>query len=73
MAIAGISSKPGSLAAIVLENLRRFAFAGDIHLVHPTQSELQGMPCVRSAWDLPEGVDCVVLAIPVSGILDAVK
>jgi len=73
VAIAGISSKPGSLAAIVLDNLRRFDFAGDIHLIHPTQSELQGLPCVQSVWALPEDVDCVVLAIPVSGILDAVK
>lgn len=73
VAIAGISSRPGSLAAIVLENLRRFGFAGDIHLIHPTQPELQGLHCVRSVRDLPDGVDCVVLAIPVSGVLDAVK
>jgi acetate---CoA ligase (ADP-forming) len=73
VAIAGISSKPGSLAAIVLENLRGFGFAGDIHLIHPTQPELHGLRCVRSAWDLPDGIDCVVLAIPVSGVLDAVK
>jgi acetate---CoA ligase (ADP-forming) len=73
VAIAGISSKPGSLAAIVLENLRSFGFAGDIHLIHPTQPELHGLRCVRSAWDLPDGIDCVVLAIPVSGVLDAVK
>jgi acyl-CoA synthetase (NDP forming) len=73
VAIAGISSKPGSLAAIVLENLRRFDFAGDIHLVHPKQPELHGIRCVQSVRDLPDGVDCVVLAIPVSGILDAVK
>ena len=36
VAIAGISSKPGALAAIVLDNLERFGFSGDIHLVHPT-------------------------------------
>ena len=73
VAIAGISAKPGSLAAIVLENLRRFRFAGDIHLIHPTQSELHGIRCVQSVRDLPDGVDCVVLAIPVSGVLEVVK
>ena len=28
VAIAGVSSTPGSLAGIVLDNLRRFGFAG---------------------------------------------
>lgn len=73
VAIAGISSRPGSLAAIVLENLKCFGFAGDIHLIHPTQPELQGIRCARNVGDLPYGVDCVVLAIPASGVLDAVK
>lgn len=72
VAIAGISSTPGSLAGIVLDNLRRFGFAGDLHLIHPARDEIQGMPCIRSARDLPFGVDCVVLAIPSAGVLDAV-
>jgi acyl-CoA synthetase (NDP forming) len=73
IAIAGISSTPGSLASIVLDNLRRFGFSGDLHLIHPSRDEIQGMACVRSVHDLPFGVDCVVLAIPAAGVLDAVK
>jgi acyl-CoA synthetase (NDP forming) len=73
VAIAGISATPGSLAAIVLDNLERFAFAGDIHLIHPRLAELRGRPCVRQASDLPYGTDCVVLAMPAGAVLDAVK
>ena len=73
VAIAGISSTPGSLASIVLDNLRRFGFSGSVHLVHPKQDEIQGLRCVRSVRDLPYCIDCVVLAIPVAGVLDAVK
>lgn len=73
VAIAGVSATPGSLAGIVLDNLRRFGFAGALHLIHPKRDEVQGMPCVRSVRDLPYGVDCVVLAIPAAGVLDAVK
>ena len=73
LAIAGISSTPGSLAGIVLDNLRRFGFSGEVHLVHPKQDEIQGLRCVRSVRDLPHGIDCVVLAIPAAGVLDAVK
>ena len=73
VAVAGVSAKPGSLGGGVLANLERSGFKGDIHLIHPTQVEIGGRRCVPSAHDLPEGVDCVVLAIPGAGVLDAVK
>jgi acyl-CoA synthetase (NDP forming) len=73
VAIAGISVKPGALGAIVLDNLERFAFSGDIHLVHPTQEVLRGRRCVKHLADLPFGVDCVVLVIPAKAVLEAVR
>jgi acyl-CoA synthetase (NDP forming) len=73
IAIAGISDKPGALATAVLDNLERFSFSGDIHLVHPNRSEFRGMRCVPQISDLPYGVDCVVLAIPASSIVEAVS
>lgn len=73
IAIAGISDKPGSLATSVLDNLARFAFSGGIHLVHPTRAEFRGMRCVPQISDLPYGIDCVVLAIPATGIVEAVS
>src|SRR3954449_6909532 len=73
VAIAGISATPGSLAAIVLDNLDRCGFAGAIHLIHPSRSELRGIRCVAKTSDLPPGIDCVVLSIPASGVLEAVK
>ncbi len=73
VAIAGVSATPGSLAGIVLDNLRRFGFSGALHLIHPTRDEVQGIACVKNVRDLPYGIDCVVLAIPATGVLDAVK
>lgn len=73
VAIAGVSATPGSLAGIVLDNLRRFGFSGAVHLIHPTRDEVQGIACVKNVRDLPYGIDCVVLAIPATGVLDAVK
>src|SRR5882757_3301642 len=73
VAIAGISATPGSLGAIVLDNLERFGFAGEIHLIHPTRGELRGIRCVAKTSDLPPGVDCVVLSIPAAGVREAVK
>jgi acyl-CoA synthetase (NDP forming) len=73
VAVAGVSSTPGSLGGQVVSNLERFGFTGDIHIIHPKQIELMGRRCVPSARDLPDGVDCVVLAIPGGAVLDAVK
>src|SRR4051794_33015969 len=73
VAIAGISATPGSLAAIVLDNLERFGFAGAIHLIHPARGELRGIRCVAKTSDLPAGIDCVVLSIPAAAVLEAVK
>ncbi|CAG4882314.1 CoA-binding protein [Georgfuchsia toluolica] len=73
VAVAGMSTKPGSLGGAVLANLERFAFKGDICLIHPTRSEIAGRRCVPDTSSLPEGIDCVVLAIPAKAILAAVK
>lgn len=72
IALAGVSATPGSLAGIVPQNLERFGYAGDIHLVHPTRDDIGGRLCVPGFDRLPFGVDCVVPAIPVASVLQAV-
>ena len=73
VAVAGVSQNPGSLGTQVISNLQRFGFSGDVHIVHPTRAEIGGRKCVPSTRELPEGVDCVVLAIPSAAVLDAVR
>jgi acyl-CoA synthetase (NDP forming) len=68
-----VSATPGSLGGGVLADLERFGYRGDIHLVHPTRAEINGRQCVPSTEALPDGVDCVVLAIPTSGVIEAVR
>lgn len=79
IAILGVSTtqSAGSLGGTVLDNLDAFGFAGEIHLVHPRAVELggdlRGRPCVATPRDLPRGIDCVVLAVPVAATLAAVR
>jgi acyl-CoA synthetase (NDP forming) len=72
VAIVGASPAPSSFGASVLANLRQAGFGGSLYLVNPKRSEIQGLPCMPSIDALPEGVDCVVLAIPRGGVLEAV-
>lgn len=73
VAIVGASPTPGALGAGVLENLERSRYPGEIHLVNPKRADIRGRPCVATIDALPFGVDCAVLAIPRSAVLDAVK
>ena len=73
VAIVGASPTPGSLGAGVLANLGRFRFGNPLHLVNPRYDRIGERPCVRSIAELPDGIDCAVLAIPQAYVADAVR
>jgi acetate---CoA ligase (ADP-forming) len=72
VAIVGVSPEPGHTGGSVLANLERCRFAGPIHLVSRSRTELNGRPCVPSIGDLPHGVDVAVLVVPQSVVIDAI-
>jgi len=72
VAIVGVSPEPGSGGGGVLDNLERFGYRGEIHLVSRNRSEVKGRPCVASIDDLPEGVDTALLMLPRAAIEPAV-
>ena len=71
--IVGASADPRSFGGFVQGNLDRFGYDGTLHLVSRSSDEIQGRPCVKTIDALPEGIDLAVLAIPESGVMDAVK
>ena len=73
VAIVGASQTPGSLGAGVLANLERFRFGHPLHLVNPRYDHIGERPCVRSIAELPDGIDCAVLAIPQAHVADAIR
>jgi len=73
VAIVGASPTPGSLGAGVLANLGRFRFSGPLHLVNPRYDRIDERPCVRAVAELPDGIDCAVLAIPQVHVVDTVR
>jgi acyl-CoA synthetase (NDP forming) len=73
IALIGASSTAGSLADCVLTNLEDSKYSGDIHLVNPKRPVIHGRQCLGSISELPDGVDCAILAIPAASIVDAVR
>lgn len=72
VAIVGISDNPGSMGTRSLDNLERFGFAGPVHLVSRSNSEVRGRPCLPDISALPEGVDAAILTVPRQAVVEAV-
>ena len=73
LAIVGASPEPLSVGNNVLVNIRRFAYAGALHLVSRSRSEIDGIACVPSIDDLPMGVDAVVLIVPALAVRESIE
>ncbi len=73
VALVGASPTPGSFGASVLANLEAAGFAGELYLINPKRSSIGARPCLASVDDLPQGVDCAVLMIPRSSVMETIE
>ena len=64
VALIGASERPGSVGAVVTRNLRRGGFAGELLLVNPRLTSLDGMPVYPDVASLPRVPDLAVIATP---------
>jgi len=68
VAVVGASSRPGSIGAALIGNVRRCGFTGAIYPVHPhaaTIEELQAFPTVSA---IGAKVDLAIIAVPAAGV-----
>jgi acyl-CoA synthetase (NDP forming) len=72
-AIVGMSARAGSAGQVILQCLKVNGFKGDIHLVGRSDDPIDGRPVLKSADELPEGVDLAVLTLPAAGVKDAIE
>src|SRR5271166_2971939 len=64
VALIGATPRPGSVGAVVLRNLRRAGFAGELMLVNPHYRTIDGLPVHPSIASLPRAADLAVIATP---------
>jgi acetyltransferase len=62
--LIGASPRPGSVGQTVMRNLFTGGFEGEIGLVNPKHSEIDGRRCYPSVTDLPAAPDLAVIATP---------
>jgi len=58
--VAMIGGRPAELA---IEQCRRLGYEGEMWAVHPTRTDLAGVPCVPSVDDLPGVPDAALVAV----------
>ncbi len=63
IAVAGVSAKTISQGNTFIRNLREAGYQGAIYPIHPSESELEGLPAFPSLADTPTPVDYVFVAI----------
>jgi acyl-CoA synthetase (NDP forming) len=71
VAIIGISTRAGSAGQIILQCLKVNGFAGDVFLVGRTDAPIDGRAVLKSADELPEGVDLAVFTLPAAAVPEA--
>lgn len=72
VAIVGMSTRPGSAGQVILRSLKLNEFSGDIHLVGRSAEQIDGRSMLKSASELPEGVDLAVFTLPAEAVRHAV-
>jgi len=72
IAVVGASRTESAVGRRVLDAIRKDGFEGPIYPVNAHATSIAGLPCWRSARDLPRGVDLAVICVPAGAVLDAV-
>jgi acetate---CoA ligase (ADP-forming) len=73
VAVIGGSTRDGSVGAAVLGNLRAAGYRGRVHVVHPREDAIDGLPTYRSIIDIPEPVELAVIALPADAVVDVAR
>ena len=71
--LVGASDRPGSWAARVWHNLRRYQFPGPVYLINPRRTEIWETPCYPDFKSLPEPPDHMVVLVPAAGVIETLR
>src|SRR5215475_11932846 len=62
--LIGATDRAGSVGSVVMRNLQRAGFRGDLALVNPRHRELDGHPVYPDVASLPQSPDLAVITTP---------
>ncbi|RFO98138.1 CoA-binding protein [Rhodoferax lacus] len=63
----------GRAAVEVIRQCRKLGFTGALWPVHPTRSEMEGLPCFADVASLPAAPDAAFIAVPAEATVQVVR
>ena len=73
VAVIGASDTPSRLGGRPIHSMKQVGYKGRIYPVNPNRETVQGLTAYPSIKDLPEAVDCAIIAVPARIALDAAR
>ena len=73
VAIIGVSKNPSRIGGRLLKYLTKHGYQGSLSLVNPKYSELNGVRCYSNVSDIPQSVDCALIAVPGKHVFGGIK
>ena len=73
IAIVGMSTRADSAGQIILQCLKVNRFSGEVYLVGRSEGLIDGRRVLKSADELPEGVDLAVFTLPAAAVREAME
>ena len=75
IALAGVSTKAGSVGGLILENLRKSSLAaGGLVVIKPGVGDFEGIPCVPDVAALADDpVDILIVALPAAACVSMIE
>ncbi len=71
IAIVGASTR-NHITQALLQNMKDFAFPGDVYLINPKYAEMEGQPCYPSVEAIGKPIDLAVILVPADAVPAAV-
>jgi len=72
VALIGASTRPQTVGAVATRNIYFAGFQGDIYLVNPRRSDIDGHACFADIASLPKAPDLAVIATPPDSVPEVI-
>lgn len=73
VAVIGASDTPSRIGGRPIHSMKEMGYAGKIFPVNPKRETVQGLPAFARVGDVPEPVDCAIVAVPVSIAVETIR
>jgi len=73
VAVIGASDTVSRIGGRPINSMKTLGYTGKIFPVNPKRETVQGLPAYASIRDVPEPVDCAVIAVPAAVAVDTIR